>query len=172
MADCEFRSRLGVYNDGELPRQEARRLERHLERCASCAAELDEVRRLSNLFGTFAEQPVDDAVVTDFHRIVDELEDRQASILRIGKLLTGLAASGLIVASAWRLETPLPRPPPQALVVKAHAPAPQWERLAMTLRVDPLPRTEVDPRSEREQMLADAAVANWMLRNLDSQGAR
>jgi anti-sigma factor RsiW len=40
--------RLNAYFDGELPEEVAERVERHLEGCADCAAELEHIRELNS----------------------------------------------------------------------------------------------------------------------------
>lgn len=51
--DCkQVREQLGVYWDGELPAQEAARVEAHLAGCSSCRKELEFLRALGRAFST------------------------------------------------------------------------------------------------------------------------
>ena len=82
--------------------------------------------------------------------------------------MAALAASVLVVASAWLWALPGQggRPPPRlATRAPALAPAAEWERLAMNLEAEPLPGEA--PQSPERQMLADARLAEWVLRNLE-----
>ena len=47
MSACEKSPRLDAYHDGELPQGACREMEAHLAACAACAAELQEIRALS-----------------------------------------------------------------------------------------------------------------------------
>jgi len=67
----------------------------------------------------------------------------------------------LIVSCVWLNELPAPAPPGQPL---ARAEAPAWERVALTLRADPLPSG-----LDGESYLADARLADWVLRGLANQ---
>ena len=53
--DCEYRTRLDAFHDGELPPAAAREVERHLETCPVCAAELAEIREVADSFGGMAQ---------------------------------------------------------------------------------------------------------------------
>jgi hypothetical protein len=76
-------------------------------------------------------------------------------------VLTALAASVLVIASAWLWDAP----PADALPAPvAVMPAPEWERVAMTLDTEPLPG--LGPDVPGRTVLADARLAEWMLQNL------
>lgn len=168
MAPCDFRSRLNAYHDGELTAEEMELFERHVQSCGDCAAELAEIRRLSSLFDDFASRPVEEPAVSRIHEAVDALDQTESGTLRIAGVLTALAASVLVVASVWLMEAPAAENE-RKQVVRIEAPAPEWERVASTLRADAMPGGGPGIGPAREPALADADLANWMLRNLDDK---
>jgi anti-sigma factor RsiW len=171
MDTCDFNSRIAAYHDGELDAAMTSRVAEHVKGCAACADTLDQLRQVSGLFSQAREQaavevsaaelrPIHDAVDREIARVRPTVD---RNFWRTAGTLGALAASVLIVASAWLFETPAPHGP-GALQISA---APAWERVATTLRVDPLPQVNADPLVDRSA-LADAheSVADWMLANL------
>jgi hypothetical protein len=73
-------------------------------------------------------------------------------------VLGALAASILVVSSVWLMELPAPSARPVQMV---RVPAPRWERIAVTLRADPI---LVDDNSSIQ--LANADFTDWMLQGL------
>ena len=162
MADCRFQSRLNAFHDGELDEASARQFEMHLKSCATCPAELESLREVSRQFRQLPDTTISPARVSRIHAAVDEANE-PANILRLAGLLSGLAASVLIVATAWMFESPTPARAPRLLVI-GNPPAAEWEHVATTLEVRPLPQENWP--AQRTPMLADARTADWMLRNL------
>jgi anti-sigma factor RsiW len=164
--DCEHRISLSAYHDGELDQAAARETEWHVKACPACAAELAEIRALSRAFGRFATDPMSREGVAQAHAAAEAAALR-APVLRVAGVLIALAASVLVVGSAWLMEPVLPgyRTTPVAVVP---APTPDWERVAMTLNAAPL--AVEAPDAPQPLLLADAAtdqtLADWMLRNL------
>ena len=169
MTECNYRSRLGAYHDGELAPQPARELERHIESCPACTAELAELRNMSGLFTVFSDERMSRAALARAHNAV-EREGTQPSLLRIAGLLAGLAASAMVIGSAWLWETPArPKPSHGPFAIVPTAPKdPQWLLVATTLRADPLPREMGDDRTQIVSEPAVADAAEWMLKNLGS----
>jgi hypothetical protein len=171
MTECNYRSRLSAYHDGELAPQPARELERHIESCPACTAELAELRNVSALFAVFSEERMSRAALARAHDAVEG--NAQPSLLRIAGLLAGLAASAMVIGTAWLWETPAsPKLHHGPFVVVPTAPKdPQWLLVATTLRADPLPR---EVGQNRTQIVSEPAVANageyadWMLKELGS----
>ncbi|HWE93923.1 MAG TPA: zf-HC2 domain-containing protein [Tepidisphaeraceae bacterium] len=169
MTDCTYHSRLSAYHDGELPSEAAREVESHVSACPACAAELAEIREVSDLFTEFAPQRMSRAALARTHDAVEG--DSQPRLLRIAGVLAGLAASAMVIGSAWLWETPTPASHPTKIVrigtrETAVAKAPEWEMVAMTLRADPLPvQTGVaQPEIVSEPAVADAV--DWHLKFL------
>jgi anti-sigma factor RsiW len=162
--DCEYRERLNAFHDGELSPPAVRELSRHLETCPACAMELAEIREIARAFSDLAAEDISPAGVARAHEAADAAASELGSpVLRIMGLLAGLAASVLVIASAWLWAGPAPEPP-QPQVVLLPAPTPEWERVAMTMEVGPL--TGETPDIPGRPMLADARLADWMLQNL------
>jgi anti-sigma factor RsiW len=162
--DCQYRVRLDAYHDGELPANAARELERHLETCPACEAELAEMRELSRSFGLFASECMSRASLERAHGLAEAAGyELRSPVLRIAGLLTGLAASVLVISSAWLWLAPAGDIRPSQVVV-APARMPEWERVAMTMEARPLPGET--PETHAGPMLADARLADWMLQNL------
>jgi anti-sigma factor RsiW len=160
MSACQFQSRVEAYHDGKLPAEGRRAVEQHLARCAVCAAELAWLRSVS---ASVRRQRGDDLTALELERVhaaVDAAADESYPVLlyRTAGTLMALAASVLIVSSVWLHELPPPTATAQPLAV---AEAPAWERVALTLRVDPLPSG-----LDGEAYLADARLADWVLRGL------
>jgi hypothetical protein len=91
---------------------------------------------------------------------------------RAAVALSAVAASILVLSCTWlnALSAPtgggvrrLTNPPDVAV-----APADAWERVALTLRADPMPAG--GPNGE--VFLADASLADWMLHGLGAESTR
>jgi anti-sigma factor RsiW len=173
MEICEFNSRLDAFHDRELDHAAAAQVAEHVKRCPACAEALAQLQRVSGLFANDREDSaaaeVSAAELLPIHAAVDrEIAARPASTVdrsfwRTAGMLGALAASVLIIASAWLWETPVPH---QSIGTVASA-GPAWERVATTLEVDPLPQVNADPLVDRSA-LADAHgdLTDWMLANL------
>lgn len=94
MNECTQASRVSAYHDGELSPAVRGELERHLQGCSACAAELGRLRRLSGLAGSMAPIPMPPAAMERLHRRVDGLPSRP--ILRLAEAVSGVAAAILI----------------------------------------------------------------------------
>jgi anti-sigma factor RsiW len=168
--ECKYRERLSAFHDGELPEAAARELERHVAECAACAAELAEMRELSRSFADLGREDMTPSGLARAHQAADAAADDLASpVLRVAALLTAVAASVLLIGSAWLSEVPTGGPRPPQLLAVMPAPAPEWERVAMTLDASPL--TGEVPGTSAGLVLAtappaDARLADWMLQNL------
>lgn len=172
MSDCEYRSRLDAFHDGELDPLASEQFERHLETCPDCAAEVRELRRVARMFDALAEDPMSAGALARVHHAVDQVEDEPPlGILRIAAVLTALAASVLVIGSAWLWESPgggaqLPR-----VAVYHPQPTAAWERVAL-MQPDRLPRTAWEIGDRTRLAEADARLADWMLDNLNARQPR
>lgn len=105
MPDCEFTSLLQAYHDGQLSAARMREAEGHVSTCAACAAELDRLRDLSRaLAGAARPEPIRPDELARLHDViatytVEERDDRR--ILRLAVGLSAVAASILIISTAW-----------------------------------------------------------------------
>jgi anti-sigma factor RsiW len=159
--DCSRLQRLNAYYDGQLSPQDARAMAAHVEACPDCSAALREMEELSRAFAGLAGGRMSAIGAARALEAADAAANSASrSLAGAAGLLAGLAASILTVASAWLLESSGTAPVQRPAVVRAPAPAPEWERLAMTLDVWPL-------EPDDQPMLAEADLADWMLRNLN-----
>jgi len=164
MADCPFHWRLEAFHDGELGAQASREMESHLEMCPDCAASLEELRRMTRRFDSLKEERLTADELAAMHAAVDASPGAgRSSIFRIAVVLTGLAASVLIIGATWLRELPSTSSSPRRVVVLPAA-APAWERVAMTLQTYPLPQRPWQRRPG--PALADSRLADWMLQDL------
>jgi len=85
--------------------------------------------------------------------------------MRIAGVLSGVAASVLVIGSAWLLDSPTPiAPAAQIVIVPSMQGQERWENVAVNLRLDPLPITGWEPPSR--EALAEARIADWVIQNL------
>ena len=136
MGDCPFKPHLSAYHDGELEPGRRELTEEHLLTCASCREELDSLNELSRLFASQAPNGATDDELARIRRGAQRLVGRPG---RFAWGLVAAAASILIVAGAWLSDAPSPGRPGAEVTISA---APEWERVAMTLRVEPTNRQE------------------------------
>ena len=119
---------------------------------------------MTRLFHPLKEERLTPSELAAMHEAVDVSPRAQPpSVFRIAIVLTGLAASVLIVGATWLAELPSISPLPRRVVILPAA-APAWERVALTLQTDPFP-----PRPWQHRQgpaLADARLADWMLHDL------
>ena len=162
---CSFQARVEAYHDGALDAGGRAAVEQHLATCPACAAELAWLRRVS---GTLNAAPtrITPAELRRVHDAVDAFIDADEpasypiSLYRTAGALMAVAASILVITAVWINELPMrPRPGPTVGVAAVEVPA--WERVAINLRVDPLPN-----QPDGEVYLADARLADWMLQGL------
>ena len=135
---CEFQSRLGAFHDGELDADAERIDERHLALCEACRAELQGIRELSDMAGQIGLDGMSPVALRRLHRAIDR-QRQYASVFRIAGVLTGLAASAMVVGAAWLWDAPGSGYRSQPKIVRIEAgPTDKWEYLAMNLNSDPL----------------------------------
>lgn len=149
---------LSAYLDDELDAANRARVEEHVVSCPTCAAELKSLRDASQLMSQVTVQPLSRQELDRLHDAIDASADQ--SILRLGLTIGALAASVLVISCVWLAQLTAP-----AQIRVASTPAPAWERMAMTLRPEPL--VPLDDRGAVQ--LADAQLADWMLLNLSQK---
>jgi anti-sigma factor RsiW len=181
MNDCPFQPLLSACHDGELDAAAQRRFKRHLTNCPACAAALGSLEDLSaRIAAAVAANDLEDSsrALARMHRGLDHAAAAHQSapvlakpargpILRFAAPFAAIAASILIIGGVWLLDTTRPTGAigPNALA-ETEAPetsvvavAPDWERMATTLRADP-----------RWEATADgphyADAIHWMLEGL------
>ncbi len=161
MDACETTSRMSAYHDGELSPELRRKVEDHLIDCPVCQEALASMRGISAMFAAMPGQELTHEEMGEIQKAAEAEIDqttRERSLLRFAGGLLAAAASILIVCGAWWSESGTGTTvPPQQMVVIDN---PAWERVAMTLKVDP------EPVRSENTALADARLADWMLDRL------
>ena len=118
MNECQQSEKVSAYHDGEMPASSRQEMERHLEQCPRCQAELEELRELSASLGALPIPQASPLMLSRLHRQVDQLAAR--SIYHLVEAGAAVAAAVLITCMVALLrQTPL----------HAAAPAP-WEAQA------------------------------------------
>jgi len=143
MNECEQAERLSAYHDGELSGAARTEVEQHLRRCPACAAELNRLGRLSQLFSAAAEPRVPPEVLERLHAAVDVLP--LAEIGRLARIVAAIAAAILLVSSVWLLRAGGAGEPKDQI--------PVWETVAVV-------RQEVPVSAPEEQL------AQWIVQDL------
>ena len=145
MSSCD-QYNLSAYHDSELDAAERERVEAHLRGCAACARELEQLREASRLLREYPVAAMTDAELRDVHAAVNDAMSRDGdrTIWRIGGSIGVVAASILVIGLTWLNALPgrqtgggVQATGPAAGPI-ATAPLQDWERVAMTLRPDPL----------------------------------
>jgi anti-sigma factor RsiW len=159
MTTCEPQL-ISAYLDDELDPRDRARVAEHLRHCDSCAAQLQAMSESSRLIREYPLGEMSSRERTWLHAAIDQ-EAADQPVWRLGFALGTVAASILIISSAWLIE--LGGAPPRD-IARSLAPAPAWERVAMTLRAEPvLPASD-----ERVIEFADSRFADLMLSELKS----
>lgn len=144
MSECEYAGSLGAYHDGEIDAATCAALEQHLRQCASCAAELDRMRKLSKLLNGAPKPELSAQALHRFHAAADLAPS--ITIRRMAEALTSVAAAILVVCGVlmWKQ---LPAGEPAG-------PMPIWEASVLQHPAEP-------PVSSSEDQLA-----MWMVQDL------
>jgi anti-sigma factor RsiW len=151
MADCMHRKQLMAYHDGELPPKRRREVERHVEGCPACAAELAQLRALSGLLQD-AEAPVmPEDVLGRLHGALPT--GRERSILRLCRAVA-VAAAVLLVISGGSLWYETARPGGASAAPAA------WEVAAVT------------PERDATRNAPGEAFALWAVNDLSRENGR
>jgi anti-sigma factor RsiW len=109
---CPKSEELSAYHDGALDADRSRQIELHARNCTACAKELAGLRRLSEWLVLQRPEPSPDAV----RRVVafaDGLAERNeaptlGTLRRVGRILSGLAASVLVFGVIRLAQQPAP----------------------------------------------------------------
>ena len=147
MSACKHIWEVGVYHDGELPPEAARRLEAHLVQCALCAQELRELRSLSRVLKSAALPDAPAKVIERLHQKV--AATGEAAVITLVERLTAAAAAILIaVCAAWMWSV-------FRGSESSAAAAKSWEWAAVTLREEASGDTQ--------------QIAQWIVDNLSRE---
>jgi anti-sigma factor RsiW len=103
MPDCTYSEKIEAYHDGELDTAARAEVERHLESCGPCAALLMRIQDMSRLFADAAPVRLSQIGLARLHANLDLLTDR--GLLRLARVMTGLAAAVLVCGTLWLVRT-------------------------------------------------------------------
>jgi len=149
--NCKFSDQLEAYHDGELSAAAASALEAHLPTCPACSQRLSELAQISNLF---AAAPVPRLSQMSRHRLHHKIADEMdRSLVRFAWGLSAVAASIMIIGSAWLMQVKEVVPAP-APTVTAQA-APPWTGVPTSLDGDTVSHEAATPVAQ--WYLADAS---------------
>src|SRR5687768_6888934 len=109
---CPTPQELSALHDGVLDADRSRQIEQHARVCAACAGELADLRRVSQWLAQQRPAPTAGAVgrMVDF---ADALAERSeaptlGTLRRVGRILSGLAASVLVFGVIRLAQQPAP----------------------------------------------------------------
>ncbi|HWE04590.1 MAG TPA: zf-HC2 domain-containing protein [Tepidisphaeraceae bacterium] len=105
MQECPFEARLSAFYDDELDAGTSGRLKAHLADCPSCSASLQSLRQVSRLIASAPVRSISLVGMARLHAAADAAA-RQRTVFPMAKALLAVAASALIVGSAWLVEIP------------------------------------------------------------------
>jgi hypothetical protein len=100
MSTCNYHAQISAYHDDALPADVRLKVESHLPSCSDCARELEDLRRISNLFLAARTAPARSPL-----RLRDVREVQ--SVLWFEKVLIGTAASIMLICGSWLVYQPL-----------------------------------------------------------------
>ncbi len=160
--DCTFRQQLSAYHDGERSPDASARVDEHLAGCEPCRVALASIQQLSDLFASARDEDVTLAEVARVHDAIDA--EPAGNYFRTARMLIGLAASVLIIGSAWLWETPAGVSPVGGISISTGQ-TPQWEYVAVNQQAW-LPPNSANPVVGDESRYAEAEVIQYMVQNL------
>lgn len=108
-----FEPLLALYVGGDLPPDEARRVEAHLAECADCRAARGVLESTQAGLRSLAEETLDGVVYARIRAaVLGELRREQRPAWRVWMLAVAAAVLvGLATLTLWRRVTPVPAPP-------------------------------------------------------------
>ena len=145
MADCSYCSMLEAFHDGELDAARGADFDRHLASCPACAADLAALREMSRHFAVAPVHRLSQIGLYRLHANLDLLTDR--GLLWLARVLTGLAASVLVIGSIW--------------LTRAKPPTPvNGSAISLALQVEESVMPAAEPNTELTQ--AEASPSDWI----------
>jgi hypothetical protein len=99
MTPCPTGEELSAYHDGRIAGQRLAFIQRHVVECDPCSLELSRLAALSRLFATAIRPHLSQIARHRLHDKIDQAMER--GLIRFGWSISGIAASILLVSSAW-----------------------------------------------------------------------
>jgi anti-sigma factor RsiW len=157
MSECPFQSRLSAFHDHELDAEMAAKLESHLGNCPACSEQLLGIRAVSRLFREAPSGRMSQIGISRLHAAADTAAKR-GEVFPMFRMLTAVAASILVIAGAWLIESPTQTRTSGFDVPYQHvAEAEPWEKLASGGKME-------IPRAIEQD--SDVAFQDWMVNSL------
>ena len=151
MPSCERSRKISAYHDGELPTEEGRELEGHIQQCPHCARELEWFRSLSGLFAAAGMPEMSSDALDRLHGRIGSV--REVFVLRMAEKLMAAAATLLVGCAIWFWQT--------ARVEDSWTAAPErWEIAAVSLQ------------TEAAEASAEDMLAQWIVSDLSRENER
>ena len=158
---CPTPEELSARHDGFLGADRSRQIDLHARSCAACAGELADLRRVSQWLAQQRPEPSAGAVrrVVEF---ADTLAERSepptfGTLRRVGRVLSGLAASVLVFGVIRLAQQPTPTPGTSRGVTVAAAE--EWEEVVL--------RGDTSEAATPEASTPEAArFAEWVVSGL------
>ena len=145
---------LSGYLDDELDPATRLRVVEHLRMCTRCAAELEAMREASHII---SQLKFPDITPSELRRAHESLhQNADAGNWRLYTALSAIAASILVISATWLSASP----EPHHSISRNASPAPEWEQMATSLRVDPM------TLEDQPTQVADARMTEWMIQSL------
>lgn len=163
MPECAYQTSLASYYDGQARPELAGEIQRHLPACLACSEELGRLSRLSQELATIRPEPIHPDELARLHEAVRGVEDHaleDRGVLRLVAGLSAMAASVLIIGTAWLYDGPKPNP---TTIVREPVPVQNWERIASG-------GASAQPAEARPTGTAMRDTTNWMIRALGGAG--
>jgi anti-sigma factor RsiW len=127
MSTCPKSSRLSLYHDGQLRAEQRGQIEEHLITCAECAAELDDIRYLSEQLAEAVLPPAPHSLIRRLHACADRLD--QLTLARFVRRLTAIAAAVFLIAAIYMVRA-------QQSPARPAVELTPWEQKAIAPEVD------------------------------------
>jgi anti-sigma factor RsiW len=98
---CENIPQIHAYHDGQLSEHASQQLQAHLQYCPLCAAELESLRQVSDLFSSSTLPEMTPLMLAQVHQRVDQRMNARIEhgVMRLAQWLSAAAAAILVVSS-------------------------------------------------------------------------
>jgi anti-sigma factor RsiW len=148
MAPCPTGEELSAYHDRRIARERFDFIEQHVAECDPCALELSRLAALSRLFASAIRPNLSQIARHRLHGKIDQAMER--GLIRFGWNISGIAASILLVSSAWLMHVGTTKQTSEA--------APPWLGVAVNSDADAVVQNARTPAAAL--YLADASAGS------------
>jgi len=148
MTPCPTGEELSAYHDGRIAGARFDLIERHVADCDPCSLELSRLAALSRLFASAVRPHLSQIARHRLHDKIDQAMER--GLIRFGWSISGIAASILLVSSAWLMHVGTARQTTEA--------APPWLGVAVNSDADAVVQNARTPAAAL--YLADASAGS------------